>query len=352
MSNVDPAEEATLFPKTAGEKLREARESEGLSLAEVAARTRVPTRHLEAIERSDYSGLPSPTYSIGFAKAYARAVGLDEVAIGRSVRGQADASHRPSDYVPYEMQDPKRLPPKGLATVVAVLAAVIVIGLGLYYGTGWFQGEGGGTPVAAVAGGAPAASQPVPEPTAAPAASGGQVTLTATDVVWLRVYDATGKSLFEKELQPGERFDVPGDADRPMINVGRPDKLVVTVNGSTVPPLGDGVRAIKDVEISAQALLARGTTDERAAPVADPTPGATEGRSSSDRASSDRSSSDRQSGERGSSGRSSNRRSSDAAPAERPSRGNDQDETARANAAQASSQPASAAPTPEPPPNP
>ena len=39
MTNVDPAEEATLFPKTAGEKLREARESEGLSLAEVASAT-------------------------------------------------------------------------------------------------------------------------------------------------------------------------------------------------------------------------------------------------------------------------------------------------------------------------
>lgn len=353
MTNVDPAEDANLFPKTAGEKLREARESEGLSLAEVAARTRVPTRHLEAIENSDYSGLPSPTYSIGFAKAYARAVGLDEVAIGRAVRSQADASHRPSDYTPYDIQDPKRLPPKGLATVVAILAAVVVIGLGLYY-SGFFD-PSASTPVE-VASAPPVASQAVPEPSIArPAASGGQVVLTATDVVWMRVYDASGKSLFEKELQPGERYEVPADADRPMINIGRPDKLTVTVNGSAVPALGKGDRAIKDVEISAAALLARaksdGTSDtsgsqgtssdatDRAATRDRP---ATQDRSTSgDRASS----SDRTTSNDGST-----RRRSEPSTGDRPDR-SESEATARANAAQASAPPPAAAPSPATPPN-
>jgi hypothetical protein len=95
-----------------------------------------------------------------------------------------------------------------------------------------------------------------PPPVAAPAASGA-VVLTATDVVWLRVYDTTGKTLFQGELKPGEHFDVPADAVHPMINVGRPDQIQVTVNGSIVPPLGAGNRAIKDVEISAEALIAR-----------------------------------------------------------------------------------------------
>ncbi len=257
MPDSDPSEEASLFPKTAGERLREARESQGLSLAEVAARTRVPLRHLEAIEQSNYSGLPSHTYSVGFAKAYARAIGMDEVAIARDVRGQADAVQRPPEYQPYELQDLKRQPPKGLAMGVTIAAILVLIAAGLYFGTTLFRGDGE-TTVAAPAAEImpePVAPDPVPTPVA-----GGQVTLTATDLVWLRVYDADGKSLYEAEMQPGDRFDVPADANRPMINVGRPDKLQVSVNGSNVPPLGDGARAIKDVEISAQALLARGTT--------------------------------------------------------------------------------------------
>lgn len=254
MPESDPSEEASLFPKTAGERLRESRESQGLSLAEVAARTRVPLRHLEAIEQSNYAGLPSHTYSVGFAKAYARAIGMDEVPIARDVRAQADAVPRPPEYQPYVLEDIKRQPPKGLAMTVTVVAVLVLIAAGLWYGTAWFRGEDDTAAVAPATQLVPPPARVNPEPAAAPA---GQVTLTATDIVWLRIYDASGKSLFETEMKPGDRFDVPAGADHPMINVGRPDKLQVTVNGSAVPPLGDGSRAIKDVEVSAEALLAR-----------------------------------------------------------------------------------------------
>src|SRR3546814_18877825 len=65
--------DASLFPASAGDRLREAREKQKLSIADIAQRTRVPIRHLEAIEQGNYGELPSPTYAIGFAKAYARA---------------------------------------------------------------------------------------------------------------------------------------------------------------------------------------------------------------------------------------------------------------------------------------
>lgn len=262
MTDAEPGADPTLFAKSAGEKLREAREAQGLSLAEIAARTRVPIRHLQAIEAADYGGLPSPTYAVGFAKAYARAVGVDEVAIGREVRIASDGSPRPTApaaplrRIDYGARDPSRLPPKGLAAALALVAAILLGGIAIWYGTGWFRGDG--TAVVTVPEPAPTGS-PRAAPQAPPKPAGGQVTLAATDIVWLRVYDASGKTLYEHELKPGERYDVPPEADRPMINVGRPDKLTVTVNGSTVPPLGDGKRAIKDVEISAAALLARAT---------------------------------------------------------------------------------------------
>lgn len=266
MTDAEPGADPTLFAKSPGEKLREAREAQGLSLAEIAARTRVPIRHLQAIEAADYAGLPSPTYAVGFAKAYARAVGVDEVVIGREVRGVGDGVPRtaapsvPLRRIDYGPRDPSRLPPRGLAAALALVAAILLGGVAIWYGTGWFRGDG--TAVVTVPEPAPT-TRPTPAQAPPPKPAGGQVTLAATDLVWLRVYDATGKTLYEHELKPGERYDVPPEADRPMINVGRPDKLTVTVNGSTVPPLGDGKRAIKDVEISATALLARA-----AAPVA------------------------------------------------------------------------------------
>lgn len=269
MTDAFPAEDATLFPKTAGERLREAREAQGLSLAEIAARTRVPVRQLEAIETSNFAVLPSITYSVGFAKAYARAVGVDEVAIGREVRehGAQSPAPRRTDYEAFTTDEQAaRTPSRGVVIGGLLIALLVVIGGVLWYGTGLFR-ERDGTPVAsAVENTVPDA--PVVRPAAVSAIAAGPVVLTATDEVWLKVY-TPDKTLFQGTLKPGERYTVPGDAADPMINVGRPDKLQVTVGGAQVAPLGDGRLAIKDVRISAAALTARGTP--QAVPSATPT---------------------------------------------------------------------------------
>jgi len=57
-------------PSSVGQRLREAREASGLSLEDIATQTRIPTRHLESLEAGDFSRLPAPTYSIGFAKNF------------------------------------------------------------------------------------------------------------------------------------------------------------------------------------------------------------------------------------------------------------------------------------------
>ncbi len=256
-------DQASLFPKSTGDKLREAREALGLTLADIASRTRVPTRHLEAIENGDYGSLPSPTYTVGFAKSYARAVGLDERTIAAEVRNNPQLPLAPvTEYETYEPRDTRNVPSFGLAAIAGLVAGLVLIAAILWYGTNLFRGspEAASAPVENVI-----AAAPEPTPTPTPVA-GGQVTLTATDSVWLRVYDATGTTLLEKTMAAGDRYDVPADANGPMINVGRPDKLQVTVNGSAVPPLGDGKVAIKDVPISATALQARAAT-----PAATPT---------------------------------------------------------------------------------
>ena len=45
---------------TVGERLRAAREEKGISLEDIASQTRIPRRHLESLEVSDWEKLPAP----------------------------------------------------------------------------------------------------------------------------------------------------------------------------------------------------------------------------------------------------------------------------------------------------
>jgi cytoskeletal protein RodZ len=254
----------SLFPADAGERLRAAREAQGLSLADVAARTRVPIRHLEAIESGDYSGMPTPTYAIGFAKAYARAVGEDEVSIARDVRARtASISAERQEYQPYELDDPTRVPPRGLAIAAGLIGVVVLIVALVWLGSAWFSPRPEAENAAA----------PNPAPTAPPLvtqavpAAASQVTLTALDRVWVRVHDGAGKTLYQNTMTPGETFTVPAGADHPQLTVGRPDQLTISLDGKALAPLGSGAKPLKDVPIDPAALAARA-----AAPVAASTP--------------------------------------------------------------------------------
>lgn len=269
----EPGDTPNLFPVKVGEKLRDARLAQGLELSDVAARTRVPLRHLAAIEASDYSGLPSTTYAIGFVKAYARAVGADEVALARELRDETASTFAAREvYESYDPEDPVREPPSALAWGGAIVAILLLAAVGLWYGTDLFRGGTSAAPEPTPT----ALATPDAAPTeAAPPTTGGQVTLIAQQPVWLRIYDATGTRLFEKEMTIGERYDVPADANGPMINVGRPEAVQVTIDGVAVEPLGRAGVAIKDVPISADALRMRGQPTPAATATATPAPAAT-----------------------------------------------------------------------------
>lgn len=270
----ETAEDPTLFPATVGEKLRGAREAQGLDLAEVAARTRIPQRHLEAIEKSNYDGLPSLTYSIGFAKSYARAVGADEVEIARALRTELGRSPERAAPIPtYDTEDPARVPPRGLALGMVALVFIALIGFGLWYGTGLFRGSPPPPETLVIPEGTSAGAPGTTVPGAAAPIGGGQVTLVALDTVWLRVSDANGQKLIEKEMATGERYDVPMDADRPHVRTPRPDRLQVLLNGSQVAPLSDKAELV-DVGVSAASLQARGDPAPVAPSAAAPSPAA------------------------------------------------------------------------------
>lgn len=76
-----------------GAHLRQAREQRGVSLRQIAERTKISTLALEALERNDISRLPGGIFTRAFVRSYAREVGLDpEDTVRRFVARFPDAS--------------------------------------------------------------------------------------------------------------------------------------------------------------------------------------------------------------------------------------------------------------------
>src|ERR1700736_4766509 len=69
-----------------GAALRGAREALGLTLDEISETTRVRVRHLEAVETGRLDQLPSRPFTIGYVRAYAKALGLDADATAARFR--------------------------------------------------------------------------------------------------------------------------------------------------------------------------------------------------------------------------------------------------------------------------
>ena len=247
-----------------GERLRAAREEKGLSLEDIAAQTRIPRRHLESIESADWDKLPAPTYTIGFARSYASAVGLERAGIADQLRSEMGGVRTTTTTEVFEPADPARTMPKSLVigTIVAVLLLILVMS--------WLSRRSLDQPdepesnVAAAS--APAAPQPPP---AAPAAAQGPVVLTAVDAVWFQVYERNGASLFSGLLQPGQSYTVPATATAPLLKTGKPEALRVTVGNSPAPAVGPAATTVSDVSLLPADLL---RTGQAAAPASPPPP--------------------------------------------------------------------------------
>jgi cytoskeleton protein RodZ len=248
-----PSEEEFRF-NTIGEQLKAERERLGLTLSDLAAKTRVPMRHLESIERSEFSALPGSTYTLGFARSYARALGMDAAKISGDLRTEM-AQHGHGGYTAptqnYEPADPARVPSKALAWTAAAIGVLLVTAYFVWRSMTLGDATDVAPPVTAVEKSAPA------QAAAASPVAAGPVLLKATDNVWVKIYDADNNRIYEKEMAAGDSFAVPQDANKPMIVTGRPQVLTVTVGGKAVAPLGEADKTIADVEISAAALLAR-----------------------------------------------------------------------------------------------
>src|SRR5512135_3642351 len=159
-----------------GGRLRQAREARGMSLAQIAASTKISTMALEALERNDVSRLPGGLFSRAFVRAYAREVGLDpERAVEQFVARFGDELDGP-DSPRRTMTDLSRgsgLRWIGLALTIALVA--------LFFGVQRYLNHDQQTPVGPAATrpaqANPASAQAVPVPTTTSPAAGAATSI-------------------------------------------------------------------------------------------------------------------------------------------------------------------------------
>lgn len=245
-------------------RLRNAREVLGLSVADVAARTRITLRHIEALEAGNYSAMPGRPYAIGFARGYARAVGLDSTVIADAVRSElAGTSARPEPRMlnQFEVGDPAKTPSQ-LVGWLALLLIAGILAMGAIFWRSYY---------------APAVALPslADKPEQRPAdltrsqnrsagpmptqvAASGPVIFTALEQgIWVKFYDGQGKQLMQRQLSKGESYTVPADAVAPKLWTGRPDALAITIGGQGLPLLAETEQVLKDVPVDVASLRAR-----------------------------------------------------------------------------------------------
>lgn len=252
-----------------GDRLRRAREKTGLSLEDIAAQTRIPQRHLANIELGEWTDLPAPTYTIGFAKSYAAAVGLDRAEIGSQLREEMGGQRFASTSADvFEPADPRRTMPRSLV-IGAVLAVVVLIALMSWWNKRSLEQPGSVDNGAEVVAASPSIQTP------APAAAQGQVVLSAISPVWLQVSEKGGAPLFAGTLQQGQTYTVPATATAPVLKTGKPEALRINVGTNVAGPVGPAASTVVNVSLLAADLMKAPAGASAPAPqVARPTPDA------------------------------------------------------------------------------
>lgn len=165
--------------RSIGARLMARRAQLGVSLDQVAARTRIRRVYLEALEEERFDIFPGDAYLKGYLKGYAESLELDpqpllaELARHRSFQAPLstmDAGPEPASAGAAAV--PRTARRRGGLLVAAGLALALV-GAGL-----WFGRQDAGKPVAEIA--APPAPAPAPAPQPPPALGGGNQTGSET----------------------------------------------------------------------------------------------------------------------------------------------------------------------------
>ncbi len=293
---------------SAGKLLSRKRLDRGFDLADAARATRIPLRHLEAIEKDNYDRLPAYPYAVGFVRNYAKYLGLAPDEVVSQFKSETTLMDPTLTATLPEPLDESRMPSKAMI-LGGLAAAAAIIGAAAWFFTRTTETvvedepleaagalpaeENTGSPpvmsqssappvgqpmvppapnttngtmpadgVIAPADGAtalPAATPPLPAVTAATTGiSPIGVVLRANEDSWIKVSDGSSPSLRTGILKAGDTYTVPNVPGLKLLS-GNAGGLDVFVNGRQLPPLGGKGMTVKGVSMDPAQLLARQT---------------------------------------------------------------------------------------------
>jgi cytoskeleton protein RodZ len=219
-----------------GEWLRRQREMREINLRDIADRTKISLRYLEAMEADRFDLLPAPIFAKGFLREYARYVGLspDEVVNHYLAVHQPEEPGQPGDATLIAMERKRRKKGRSWTWGLFLLLAGALL-LALLALFSWLadkqEDEPAATPPQVVA------PQPTPQPVAAPPPAPLeeapraplQVTLDFSADCWVRVI-VDGKPVLEEQRVQGESLQF--DAQQSVaVKLGNASAGDIQVNG-------------------------------------------------------------------------------------------------------------------------
>ena len=222
-----------------GIRLRELRETKGVSLDDIARSTRVGRGHLEALESDSWGDLPSPVFVKGFIRAYCEfletspdeALGLYREATGETAK-------------PARVQSAVRTPPRRrIGPLMVSFVLFLALGAGLFALRIGLKRSPPPAPAVAV--------QPAPVPAREPRSAGQRLLIRAVEPTWIRVQVDEGQ-VVEELLQAGAVREWTA-ARRFVLSVGNAGGLEVDLNGRRIPALGARGAVIQRLVLPAEA---------------------------------------------------------------------------------------------------
>ncbi|WP_345238892.1 helix-turn-helix domain-containing protein [Pontibacillus salipaludis] len=128
-----------------GARLKEARESQNMTLEDVQQETKIQTRYLQAIEKGNFSIMPGKFYTRAFIRQYAEAVGLDAESLMEEHKSELPSSSE-EEYIQYtRLQRQKDESPSGRnsaflsflpkLTIILLIVGILVVALVFYQKT-------------------------------------------------------------------------------------------------------------------------------------------------------------------------------------------------------------------------
>jgi cytoskeletal protein RodZ len=242
-----------------GGKLRLARERRGISLAQIAATTKISVAVLEALERNDIAKLPGGIFSRAFVRSYAAEVGLDpNVTVQEFVEWFHTEPVRSDDIVttiPEEESSFESQQRIARVVFLLVLISLPLIGVVLYFTLRGPRAAPQPPPAATESAAPPPISETAAVPTnrsdaaaskapaAVLAANGAATTAKAiklelhpTGDCWIKL-TVDGQLVFSRLMHAGER-EVRDVRDSAVIEVGNAGAFAYAIDGRPGKVLG------------------------------------------------------------------------------------------------------------------